>query len=211
MIFFGGRQVTMGMKKLSKIRWAPPLPPSLLKRLYDSDAAGFQDMELCDEVGIYLYSRCHTFALVSRNEVECPECGAVFAVSSRGKSLCPGDGCDWHTTTSLYTQSIRNYNAHTGRALDAFLAFHRRYPSAKTYKEKILLIDQLIHSFHVNEKTGIPAKSVASKLLEGNKKAVVCFLDDLSAICPGDKKKWRRTVAGTIDRRILRTDPLDKG
>ena len=73
------------------------------------------------------------------------------------------------------------------------------------------LLDQLIHSFHVSEKTGELTKSVASKLLEGNKKAVVRFLDDLSALDPEDKQRWRRTVARTIDGRVLRSGLLDEG
>jgi hypothetical protein len=202
--------VVKGLKEFTKIRWAPPLRPSLLKRLYDSDAAGFQDMALCDEVGITLFVRCRTFALVSRNEVECPDCGTVFSVSSTGESHCQRDDCEWQTTHTKYRQSIRNYNAHTGRALHAFLIYYHRYPNARTYKEKILLIDHLIHSFHINEKTGVEVKSGASKLFEGNKKAVVRFLDDLSAIHPQGKEKWRRTVAGTIDRRIVRENVSDE-
>ncbi len=57
------------MKDPAKIRWAPPLPPALLKRLYDADARGLQDMELCDEAGMYLYTRCHTFYLVHGGQI----------------------------------------------------------------------------------------------------------------------------------------------
>ena len=46
-------------------------------------------------------------------------------------------------------------------------------------------------------------KSVASKLLEGNKKEVVRFLDRLSARDPRAKEEWRRVVAATIDARVL--------
>ena len=192
------------MKEHVKIRWAPPLRPLLLKQLYDSDAAGFHDIELCDEVGISLYARCQTFALVSRSEVVCPVCRTVFTVDTTGTSICPGDDCIWETTHSNYIQSIRNHNAHTGRALDAFMIYFHHYPNARTYQEKILLIDQLIHSFHINQKTDTATKSVASKLLEGNEKAVIRFLDNLSAIDPEGKTIWRRTVAGTIDRKIIR-------
>jgi hypothetical protein len=199
----------MQTKHSVKIRWAPRLRPQLLRRLYDSDAEGFQDMELCDEVGMILYMRCRTFGLVRRNEVECPECHTVFAVSPQGQSHCPRKDCNWYTTHPVYAASIRNHYAFPGKATDAFLSFYRRYPNARTYKDKMLLIDQLIHSFHVNEKTGTPTKSVASKLLEGNKKAVVQFLDDLSALDPDEKQGWRLTVAGTIDRHVLRSDPLE--
>jgi len=195
----------------AKIRWAPRLRPMLLKRLYDLDAQGIRDIDLCNEVGITLYARCQTYVLVSRGEVQCPKCGTVLAVSHEDRYRCPRDSCHWHTTPELYGQSIRNHNAFPGRAMDAFLSFHQRYPSARTYQEKILLIDQLIHSFHLSEKTGKPAKSVASKLFEGNKKAVVRFLDDLSALDPDTRDRWRRDLTNTIDRRIVEADPSTVG
>ncbi len=201
----------MATQEPAKIRWGSRLRPQLLKRLYDSDAHGFADMELCNRVGITLYVRCRTFALVQQKQVECPECRTVFTVSPEGRSTCPRENCEWNTTHSAYAQSIRNHYAFPGRAMDAFLSFYRRYPNIRTYKQKILLIDQLIHSFHVNERTGIPAKSVASKLLEGNKHAVVRFLDDLSALHPDDKARWRRTIATTIDKRMLRPEEGEDG
>jgi len=191
----------------AKIRWAPRLRPMLLKRLYDLDAQGIHDIDLCNEVGITLYARCQTYVLVSRGEVQCPKCGTVFAVSHEDTYRCPRASCDWHTTRELYGQSIRNHYAFPGRAMDAFLPFYQRYPNARTYRQRILLIDQLIHSFHVSEKTGEPAKSVASKLFEGNKKTVVQFLDDLSVLDPDTRDRWRRNLANTIDRRIVEADP----
>jgi len=197
---------------LAKIRWAPRLRPQLLKRLYDSDAQGFQDLELCDEVGMILHMRCRTYVLVQHGEVECPVCRTVFKVShlddytSQGETHCPQEGCTWFTTRSVYRQSIHNHYANPGRAMDAFQSFYEHYPHARTYKQKILLIDQLIHQFHVDEKTGDAVKSVASRLFEGNKKAVVRFLDELSARNPDTKQAWRRTVAATIDRHTLRSD-----
>jgi hypothetical protein len=187
-----------------RIRWARRLPPPLLKRLYDADAHGIRDDELCDEVGAYLYARCATFHLVARDEVECPRCGAVLRVARVEATRCPEAGCDWQTTHARYRESIRNHYASTGRAVAAYETFHRRWPAARSYADKILLIDQLIHSFHVDEKTGRAVKSVASKLLEGNKKDVVAFLDELSALDADVKEGWRRTTAGTIDARLLK-------
>jgi hypothetical protein len=182
-----------------KIRWAKRLRPVLLARLYQSDAEGFRDLELCEEVGSILLARCETFRRVAAREVACPSCDTVFPVARRGVSACPGAGCDWRTDFASYQESVRNHFAATGRALDAYEAFRRGWPGARRYEEKILLIDQLIHAFHVDEKAGRPAKSVASKLLEGNKKEGVRFLDQLSAVDPMAKEAWRRTVATTID------------
>ena len=38
------------LDRLQKIRWAPRLRPMLLQRLYESDARGFRDLELCESV-----------------------------------------------------------------------------------------------------------------------------------------------------------------
>ncbi len=186
-----------------RIRWAKRLRPELLGRLYESDARGFRDLELCEEVGSVLHARCEAFRLVAAGEVACPACGTAFAVARRGVSACPTAGCDWQTDAASYAESIRNHYAATGRALDAYETFRRGWPGARRYPEKIVLIDQLIHAFHLDEKTGRPAKSVASKLLEGNKKDVVRFLDQLSASDPEAKEAWRRTVATTLDAREL--------
>ena len=62
------------------------------------------------------------------------------------------------------------------------------------------MIDQLIHSFHLDETSDAPVKSVASKLLEGNKTEVVRFLDLLSAIDPAEKARWRQAVSETLHR-----------
>ena len=188
----------------AKIRWAPRLPPRLLERLYESDAKGLRDLDLCDDVGIRLYARCRTFVLVSESEVECPACRKIFSVSSDGVSRCPGGECSWSTTKPVYQESLRNHYAYPGRAGAAFSRFHRRYPSAKTYRDKILLIDELIHSFHIDEAKQLPVKSVASKLFEGNKVEVVRFLDRLSAIDPAGKTRWREAASGTLHERVLR-------
>jgi hypothetical protein len=171
-------------------------------------------MELCDEVGMILYMRCRTYVLVRRHEVECPICRTVFKVSGQddyydqSETHCPNENCSWFTTRATYRQSIHNHYAHPGRAMAAYESFYEHYPHARTYPAKMLLIDQLIHQFHINEKTGDAVKSVASRLFEGNKKAVVRFLDELSARDPRKKQAWRHTMATTIDRRII--DPNSK-
>jgi hypothetical protein len=193
----------MSKKETAKIRWAPRLRPELLECLYRSDAQGFHDTALCDKVGTTLYCRCQALLRVHRDEVECPLCGTVFLILRDGVSPCPGEGCAWHTTHEAYAQSIANHYAFPGRALAAYALFCEKWETAATYQAKIVQIDQLIHSFHLSEK-GEPAKSVASKLLEGNKKAVVRFLDRLSARDAAEKESWRRQVAQTIDAAIVR-------
>jgi len=190
-----------------RIRWAKRLRPALLERLYRADARGLRDEELCEEVGSLLFARCETFRLVAASEVECPACHAEFRVATRGTTACPSDGCGWSTDAKRYAESVRRHYAHTGRALDAYDRFRLAWPRARRYGERIVLIDQLVHAFHLDEKTGRPVKSVASKLFEGNKKTVVRFLDALSARDAREKQAWRKAVAATIDAgQIARED-----
>ena len=189
-----------------RIRWAPRLLPSLLQRLYESDGLGIQDLELCQDVGLRLWARCKTFVLVNNREVECPLCGTIFRVlEEKNVPLigaiavvqipCPTSSCSWFTTPATYAQSIVNHDAHTGRAIRAFQSFHHSYSSALAYREQMILIDQLVHSFH-EDQLQQPLKSVAAKLLEGNKNEVVRFLYELSARDPEGKGDWRRIVKG---------------
>ena len=78
----------------AKIRWAARLRPQLLRRLYESDARGLHDEELCDDVGLRLYERCRALLLVARRALPCPECAAELRVALRGASACAASpGC----------------------------------------------------------------------------------------------------------------------
>ena len=116
------------------------LRPALLARLYRSDAEGFQDLELCEEVGSILFARCETFRRVAAREVACPACGTVFRVAQHGASPCPGVRCDWQTDFRGYRESIRNHYAATGRAMDAYETFRQKFsdhPRARVAQEQI--------------------------------------------------------------------------
>jgi hypothetical protein len=188
----------------TKIRWAARLRPQLLRRLYESDARGIRDEELCDDVGLRLYERCRALLLVARRALPCPDCASELRVALRGATVC---ACGWSATRAEYQESVRNFDASPGRAVEAYRAFAERFPRARGYAEKLVAIDQLIHAFHVDEKSRAAVKSVASKLFEGNKKEVVRFLDALSALDPAEKARWREVMAGTIDRRLVARRP----
>jgi hypothetical protein len=69
-----------------KIRWAPRLTPSKLQRLYESDARGIHDLELCQDVGLWLWERCRTYVLVDNREVQVPAAAQSFASCARRTS-----------------------------------------------------------------------------------------------------------------------------
>ena len=187
----------------AEIKWAPLIPFSPVKRLYVSFSKAIPDDELCDDVGIRLYLRCETFILVWENKVVCPECHTVFKVEKEGTSYCPNEKCGWFTDFNEYWGSIKPAYAWPGRAIAAWKEYYEKYPSARTFREKIILIDQLIHSFHIDEKTNLPAKTVVSKLFEGKRKVIVQMLDELSGIDNSRKAHWREEMLLSIDKNVI--------
>jgi hypothetical protein len=173
------------MSSAEKIFWAPKVPQPKIWQLYRNDARGIVDQELIDDVGGRLYARCWSVLLVSSGQVECPRCGARFAVGWGAKpedsaTDCPTQGCGWATTGRAYHDGWRHRDLIGTNALPAFQSFVERYPAATSAREKMLLIDQLIHAFHWSIKSDAPHRSAANNLIEGNHAQVVALLDTLT-------------------------------
>jgi hypothetical protein len=191
-------------RKSERITWSPRIRPVLIKRLYESDALGLQDDELCNEVGYRLYLRCQTVLMVLKNEVSCPRCDTMFRIDTSSKdavTLCPAAGCGWQVTASEYHQSWSKKRIWGANALPAFEEFYSRFSSALPYREKMLVIDQLIHSFHWSLQENIPARSAANNLIEGEHNQVVEFLDKLTGLDTDRKVEWRETMRQMMHRR----------
>jgi hypothetical protein len=170
-----------------KLRWAPKLRPEKLRRLYETDARGIVDDELIDDVGYTLYSRCGSILTVTEafhGRVKCPGCAAVLLRGDPGRGpaeeLLHCAACGWQTTWKEYHRSWQNRQLWGGNAVEAFEAFVRRFPATRTPREKMLLIDQLIHAYHYDLKRQSYNRPAAANLIEGGMKQVVQFLDSLT-------------------------------
>jgi hypothetical protein len=187
------------------IRWAPRVQPDLVQRVYEVDATGVGDPELCDDLGIRLLLRCRAILLVAHGEVECPRCEAVFAVrgseSDHAPVQCPTSGCGWQTTPGEYRKSWSKRRIFPGKAGAVFEEYAAHYPAARTYRDRILAIDKLIHGFHWDLRVNKPNRAAANNLIEGNHDQVVAFLDALSGGDPAVKESWRETAGAMMRRR----------
>jgi hypothetical protein len=63
--------------------------------------------------------------------------------------------------------------------LELFREFVTRFPAASTAREKVLLIDRLIHGWHWYQKHG-HTRPVAVNLIGGKLPEVIAFLDRLT-------------------------------
>ena len=180
---------------MEKISWSPKIRQSKIRQLYQNDALGAVDEVLVEDVGLGLLDRCRSIWLVTHREVECPRCGATFSLCEPGswKTLpgvqtCPTAGCGWETTAEAWHESWR----------------HRELlgTAARTTEERMLCIDQLIHSFHISLQTGKFNRSFANNLIEGSHDQVVEFLDRLFAKPGGvDKDEWRKEISSMYKTR----------
>jgi hypothetical protein len=201
-----------------KPHWAPKVPQAKIRRLYATDAQGIIDHELIDAVGWALWERCDSILTVTaahNGHVRCPSCGTLIERQNRWSAdervIC--GTCDWQILWATYHQTYRSKQLFGANALEVFTAFHHAFPQAQVANTKMILIDQLIHGFHVGlTDIGRPA---AANLIEGSLAEVIRFLDALtndgtSAAGVADSQgEWRRTLAAASWSQLFITSDAD--
>jgi hypothetical protein len=194
---------------MEKISWAPKVRQAKIWQLYQNDALGAVDEALVEDVGFRLFHRCRSIWLVTQRVVECPRCGVVFSLCEPGTwnmfpgvQSCPTPGCGWETTAEQWHESWRHRDLLGSAAMQAIETYLHDYPRARKAEERMVCIDQLIHSFHLSLRTGKVNRSFANNLIEGSHEQVVEFLDRLSAVPGGvEKDKWRAEIENMYRRR----------
>jgi ribosomal protein L37AE/L43A len=184
--------------------WAPRVRKNQIERLYKGSANGVIDEALVDEVGHGLYARCQSMLEVTEirttGRPRCPECSAVLPQRTWAANemlRCPS--CAWMCTARAYDKTYSRKNLGTGGLDDSIREFMKRFESTRSYGEKLVLIDTLIHLFHWSSDQGRP---LATALIEGDMKGTMAFLDRLSYDdnVPEDvnrtRAEWRRAWAG---------------
>jgi hypothetical protein len=212
------------------VRWAPRVQPAKIRRLYETDARGIHDDELLDEVGYALYSRCRSILHVAdamNGRVHCPQCDTIVArpgVDADATLHCAQ--CGWATTWGAYYATYRTQELGAGGAHDIFSDFVARWELAAGPREKMLLIDRLIHAWHWETRQQRPkfglGRPTGVNLIEGNRKQVLAFLDELTygpSSTPGTQERkslWRRhrdevRATSVMERRRDTRSPIATG
>ena len=179
-----------------RIRWAPMLPAGKLIRLYEADALGLVDDELLDDVGWRLWDRLSDVVRVTNGRVRCPSCGEDFEVRSPDRSSddlvrCPG--CEWTVTPRVWHKSWEHRDLN-GRCPE-FEVYVARWPAARSRRDRMLLIDEVVHGLHVASRADAPGNFAARNFLEGSRPKIVAVLDELaygpgSHVAEGARARW---------------------
>jgi len=132
--------------------------------------------------------------------VHCPVCGTVTERknpwSADEQIICVK--CGWCIPWAIYHQSYRGKQLFGANAVEVFAAYHKAFPDEQSATRKMLLIDQLLHAFHVGIKE--IGRPVAANLIQGSMGEVIRFLDALtyrdgSATGISDSQAvWHRTL-----------------
>ena len=187
------------MPVLDKIQWAEKVSRRDIQRLYESDAKGLLDEDLLDKVMYTLLARVYDMFDVMEAQkfgrVKCRNCRAPipqpYWMGGRNKDnrlVC--DQCGWQTTCGEFFDSYTGKDLLPGSRSELFQDFLERFPSARTPQEKMLLLDWLIHAFHVQ--SGVSGRLVALNVIQGSRDQLIELLSTLAACNAGQaaKEAW---------------------
>jgi hypothetical protein len=149
------------------------------------EARGILDSNLLDDVGTTIYCRCRDILIVSdaaEGRVSCPGCGhTVMRKSDDPEVLLECGSCGWSARWGDYRKGYRHQELYARGLAEAIGEFMRGWERAMAAREKMFLIDRMIHVWHWqasrDHQTGRPA---AVNLIEGNRRQVLALLEELS-------------------------------
>jgi len=166
---------------VARIQWPPRVSREKIRQLYETDAKGIYDEELIDDVGWALRSRCDSLlaARVGPGHARCHGCGATLP---RTDPICC-DKCGWSVSFGAYYKSIKGKQFSLSPAAHvAVQKYAQAFPKATEPREKMRLIDLLIHRCHgsLEEAETAHGRPLACNLIEGKLGQLIAFLDTLA-------------------------------
>ncbi|MHA2400170.1 MAG: hypothetical protein ACXADU_14950 [Promethearchaeota archaeon] len=185
------------------IEWSPRVPQRKIRLLYEKDAKGIIDEALIDDIAFSFLVRCQDIITVtdaSLGKVKCIKCGNIIFHKGKKEETLKCKNCSWETTWGVYFKSYHKKQLHGGTALSAFKKYIADLPKARSYEEKMILIDQLIHAVHQwtgpKFKDPVFTRPAAVNLISGRMHEVIAFLNKLSRgpIRAKTKERWSEKV-----------------
>ena len=190
--------------------WAKKVPPHKIKKLYELNAQGIYDEELVDDVGTSIYARVDSMLMVTSSNLGkavCIVCRTEIPHSHQKDFTLKCSKCGWSMNFGEYGNSYKKQTLNGYGVLNELNEFINKYPLAKSYNEKMFLIDWLIHTFHGNLHEN-PSRPTATNLIDANNAEVANLIYTLaygegSTVAAEEMDKWydkhSRSIHNYID------------
>lgn len=163
-------------------RWEGRVPREKIARLYAADATGIPDEDLVEDVGIHLLARIQSIfkaRAANSGTATCPVCDAEIEHDGHKETILRCTPCNWSLSWAEYHKSIRGKHL-AAAGLGTFLQeYADGYPRAKSIKQKMILIDTLIHRYHWELEGGL-TRPGATDLIGGRQNEILPFLNELT-------------------------------
>ncbi len=167
-------------EKYNVFHWPAKLDIQKLKQLYMLDVNGIQDKILVDEIGLTLYLRCkygkEDMERMEKSIIRCHNCNREIS----GEADFRQCSCGYIYSYREYRRSFRRNNMPAGAASKVFETFITKWSMAKVYSEKMILIDTLLHEFHLSLISGAVHRPVAMNFIGGTRKQVESIINELA-------------------------------
>ena len=183
-------------------KWAPQVAREKILELYSRDAKGLRDEELADRVACAMLARAESIFKVTKahgeNILDCPSCSREID-GEDGVFECR---CGYRITRAELHKSYKRKQLVGGAAVPAIEKAVREFPAKGGYREKMLWIDSLIHTFHGElnesfEETGLAYRPAARNFISGSLEQVVELIFSLAY---GDDPEMAKTRAAWIEK-----------
>lgn len=193
------------------MKWASRVSANKIRRLYESEARGHLDEALLEDVMAALYLRCESIIDVFEARfdgiIKCPNCASKFRRNKKQNNeelICPD--CGWKGNWDEYFRSFQHKQLSGAEpVVKAMREYIQKYKAARTNRDKILLVDRLIHAHHISQKL-YPTRPVAVNLINGTLTEAIALLDGLAygrdpkPEMIDERKAWKKRMDDSSQR-----------
>jgi hypothetical protein len=184
--------------------WAPRVPRKLILQFYRAAGRGLIDEDIINELGFALLVRCQSILEATearRGRAACPGCRTIVPHTKKRDEILSCGQCGWQCLWADYVKSAQGRHLNAGGAEPFFEEFVAQFSGRKTARQRLILIDTLIHRWHWEWKDK-PCGAAAANLIEGQPKTTIEFLDQITYgdQIPDAIKSMKNTWQGNWER-----------